>query len=192
MHFILMCLAVFFEEKSYGKAAGDFAPTMDIGVMFYTGTTGKSMTGALGQIFTFRAESRKGFFRPQAALEVTTTVGKASIGSDTPSASLYGSAFLLGTHFFVFSNAKFTPFVGGSGIAAWNYLKMSSPPTGVEPQTQSLTFGYEVTSGVDIRMGSLDGTALRIKSGFYTTSGKLAGVSGFMLYGFRFSLGLVW
>ncbi|MBI4924452.1 MAG: hypothetical protein HY843_00895 [Bdellovibrio sp.] len=176
----------------FGKAAGEYAPAMDMGVAFFTGTSGKSMTGALAEYFNFRAEDRKGFFRPQAAMEILTAVGKASIGTDTPSASLYNASFIVGVHLFPFTAVRFAPFVGGSGVVGWGYLKMGSPPSGVEANTQSIVYGYELTAGVDLRTGSLDGAAIRIKSGLYVTSGKLGGVSSFMLQGFRISLGMIW
>ncbi len=179
-------------NRALAKGAGEVAPVAAIGVNFHTGVTGKSLTGALGQYVAFRAEARKGYFRPNAACEVQSSVGKASIGSDTPAATIYGSGFLAGFHVFLFPTGRFQPFFGGNGVFSWHFMKLASPPTGVEPYTQGLSYGYEASAGVDIRMGSQDGTALRIRSGFWSVGSQLAGVSGFQLNGFRFELGLVW
>lgn len=189
-----LILLILFSSPSFAKGGGasEFSPVAEIGVNFHTGLTGKSMTGALGQFVTFRAEGRKGFVRMQAASEVQTAVGKASIGAETPSGTLYGSGFLGGVHIFVIPVGRIQPFFGGSGVYAWHYLKITTPPTGVEPQTQTMSFGYEASAGVDIRTGGVEGNAIRIRSGYWNVTGKLGGVSGFQLHGFRIAIGVVW
>ena len=184
----------FCSEKSFarGSSGGDYAPVLDLGINFYTGTTGKSLTGSTGYFFNFRAEDSKGFFRPHAAMELSYSGGQASIGSDTPSSTMFGAGFLAGVHLFAFSTGRFQPFVGGNGVFAWNYLKMTSPPSGIEPNTEGLSFGYEASAGVDMRFGSSEGNALRIKSGYWAVTSKLAGMSGFQLSGFRITIGIVY
>ncbi|KKW26538.1 MAG: Thermophilic metalloprotease (M29) superfamily, partial [Candidatus Kaiserbacteria bacterium GW2011_GWB1_52_6] len=64
------------------------------------------------------------------------------------------------------------------------------PPTGVEPNTQGLSLGYQVSAGVDLRFGSVEGTALRIHGSLWSVTSTLAGVSSFQLAGFRLALGM--
>jgi hypothetical protein len=173
-------------------AGGEFAPSFDLGVVLHSGTSGKSLTGVLGYVGSFRAESRKGFFRPYCAFELGSDVGKASVGENEPQATAFHGGFVGGVQLFPFSASKLTPFLGGGGILAWSMMKMGSPPEGVEPNTQSVTFGFEMAAGVDIRGSAGGGNALRLRSSYYFASGSLAGVSGFQLSGFRFTIGMVW
>jgi hypothetical protein len=191
-----LCLALLLSVALPGKVwaargAGGYSPILELGVNFHVGDTGKSLTGAQGYFMTIRAEKSRSVFRMHGAMDIQYAGGTASVGTDSPSFTLYGAAFLGGVHIAPFQESKFSPFFGGSGVFAWEFLKMPTPPTGVEPQTQSLSFGYETSVGVDIRTRN-DGTALRLRSGYYAVTGSLAGVSGFQLSGFRFTLGFVW
>ncbi|HAR41454.1 MAG TPA: hypothetical protein DCS07_02290 [Bdellovibrionales bacterium] len=165
---------------------------MEAGVNFHAGNTGKSITGSNEYFMTFRAESRKGIWRPSIAADLGYAMGQASIGTETPTFTMMGAGFLGGVHLFPFSTGQFQPFFGGSGVLAWNFLKLTAPPTGVEPQTQGLSLGYEISAGVDLRFGRAEGSALRIHGGLWNVSSSVAGVSGFLLTGFRLSLGVTY
>jgi hypothetical protein len=163
----------------------------ELGVNFQTGKTGKSLTGSLGYYGSLQAEKKKGILRPNVALELQGASGKLDLDTGSTPYTMYGAAFVGGFHLFFFPVGRVTPFVGGGGVLAWELLKLASPPSGVESNTQSLTYGYEADVGVDIRRRN-DGRSFRIRSGLWSTSASLAGVSGFQLHGIRFSFGLSW
>lgn len=178
--------------QAFARAGGEYAPILQTGINFHTGDTGKSLTGATGYVVTFRAEKRKGIFRPSMAADLNYASGNASIGSDTPTCTLMGLGFLGGVHIFPFTTGRFQPFFGGSGVFSWAFMKLPSPPTGVEPNTQGLAFGYEISAGVDLRLGNVEGNAVRIHGGLWNVTSSLGGVSGFQLTGFRFLLGIAY
>jgi len=177
---------------TFAAGGGIYAPIMEAGINFHSGETGKSITGSYEYFMTFRAESRKGIWRPTVAADLVYSRGNASIGAELPSFTMMGAGFLGGVHLFPFPTGQLQPFFGGSGVLAWNFLKLATPPTGIEPQTQGLSLGYEISAGVDLRFGRAEGRALRIHGGLWNVSSSVAGVSGFQLTGFRISLGVTY
>ncbi|MCM2322869.1 MAG: hypothetical protein NDJ90_06370 [Oligoflexia bacterium] len=171
---------------------GEYAPVMGLGFKFFNGDTGKSLTGAQAYGLHFRAEKRRGWLRTFADAEFEYSGGTASVGTESPTFSLYGGGFLGGANIFVFTTGRFQAFFGGAGVLAWHMLKLTPAPSGVEPNTQGLSFGYEVRAGVDMRLGSADGNAIRLESGYSAVTSRIGGQSGFQLAGFKFVLGLVY
>ncbi len=176
--------------SAWGASGGEYAPIIEVGANFHTGDTGKSITGASEYVVSFRAEKRKGRFRPTVAADLGYARGNASIGTHSPAFTMLGAGFLGGVHVFPFTSGRFQPFFGGSGILGWNFLKLPAPPTGVEPNTQAISLGYEISAGVDLRFGNIEGNAIRIHGGMWSASSSLAAVSGFQLTGFRLTFGL--
>ncbi|OFZ22230.1 MAG: hypothetical protein A2X94_01875 [Bdellovibrionales bacterium GWB1_55_8] len=173
-----------------GGGGGLYAPIVELGANMHTGDSGKSISGAMTYVVTFRAEKRKGMFRPSIAADLGYTSGTASIGAELPGFTMMGAGFLGGIHVFPFTTGRFQPFFGGSGVLAWNFLKLPTPPAGTEPNTQGLSLGYQASAGVDLRFGNLEGQAIRIHGSLWSVSSSLAGVSGFQLAGFRLTLGV--
>jgi hypothetical protein len=171
--------------------AGEFSPIVEGGVNFHTGELTKSLNGATSYFVSLRAEKNKGFLHLQEAAEVEFGSGTAYVGSAQPSFTLLSGSYVLGAYIFPFGEGRIRPFLGGNGVMGWSQLKLSNSPAGVDPNTQGIVFGYELSAGVDIRTGSSEGTAIRVRTGYWSTSGTLAGQTGFQLPGFRFSLGLV-
>jgi hypothetical protein len=185
-----LCLAA---PALAGSAGGEYAPIVELGLLFHTGTTGTSITGTNGIGLSLSAEKRKKFIRPFGAFEFERASGLASVGDATPSYALYRGGFQGGIHFFPISGGRFDPFIGGGGHLSWATLQLTSPPEGVEPYTNGLAFGYQVSAGVDMRLGGTsDGNAIRIKSGYYSVTSNLAGISGFQLHAFRISIGVAY
>jgi hypothetical protein len=175
------------------SGGGPYAPVLEAGVNLHSGDTEKSITGTMGYFLGFKAEERKGFFRPLVGFQLESASGTAHLGTDEPDFSLLGASFLAGAHLFPFREGRFQPFVGGAGVLGWHYLKMESPPTDVDPQTDSLSFGWEASAGVDLRLGqSREGTGIRLRGSLWNVTSTLGGQSGFELSGWRISLGLVY
>lgn len=172
-------------------AGGEYAPIAAPGIIFHAGDAGKSLTGASGYLLRLGAEKRKGFLRPNARLEIEYSSGTASVGDSEPDFTLFHGGFHGGLNLFIFTTGRFQAFVGGAGVASWSQLQLTSPPDGVEENTQSLSFGYETSAGVDMRLGSAEGNAIRLESSFYSVSSGLAGEGSFQLQGFKFLLGIV-
>ena len=190
---IMAAACCFCGPAAFGAGGGgEYAPILETGVNFHSGDTGKSISGSNEYVVTFRAEKRKGMWRPTIAADLGYASGTASVGAESPSFTMMGAGFLGGVHLFPFTTGRFQPFVGGSGILAWNFMKLATPPTGVEPNTQGLSLGYEISAGVDLRLGNVEGNALRIHGGLWSATSSLAGVSGFQLTGFRLSLGVAY
>lgn len=175
-----------------GTGGGEYAPMLSAGVNFYSGDTGKSLTGALGYLLSLKAEKRKNFLRPFAAAEFEYSSGTASVGAASPSFTLMGGGFRGGVDMFVFTTGRFQVFLGGAGVLSWHMLKMPSPPAGTEPNTQGISYGYEAGAGVEMRLGSAEGNAIRIETTYSSISSNLAEISGFQLTGFKFLIGIVY
>ncbi|MGK5088785.1 hypothetical protein WDW86_14605 [Bdellovibrionota bacterium FG-2] len=172
-------------------SANEYAPIVELGTTIHSGVTGKSLTGANGYFMAFRSERRKGLFRPEMAAELQRTSGNVTVGSEAADVTVLGAAFLGGFHCFFFKEGRFQPFVGANAVLGWHSLRMTTPPSGIEPYTQGLSYGFEATAGVDMRFGGFDGTAFRLNTGMWSVSSSLAGVSGFQLGGVRIAVGLV-
>lgn len=187
--YVIACVAPFCAQAAGG---GVYAPILELGANFHTGDSGKSITGANTYQVTFRAEQRKGMLRPSVAADLGYTSGTASIGADLPAFTMMGAGFLGGVHLFPFTSGRFQPFFGGSGVLAWNFLKLPAPPAGIEPNTQGMSLGYQISAGVDLRFGNIEGRAVRVHGSLWSVNSKLAGISGFQLAGFRLSLGITY
>ena len=105
---------------------------------------------------------------------------------------MFGGSFLPGFNLFIFNEGKVLPFVGANGVIGWNVLKLSTDVTGVESNTKSLAYGFEVSAGVDVRFGSIRGNAIRLRTGFWSVTSSLGGISGFEHHAFKFSVGIVY
>lgn len=174
------------------RAASAYAPIAELGVKFYSATATPSITGSMGYFLNLRAEKRKGFFRPQVAAEIEFSSGLTRLAEDdTPAYSMYGGGFLAGANFFLFQDSQLLPFVGANGILGWNLIKLTGQQESVEANTQGLSFGYEVNAGCDIRTKAGADRAVRLRTSYWQTTSSLAGQTGFILSGWRISLGLV-
>jgi hypothetical protein len=187
-------LGMLASAPAYARGGGgDYAPIFQLGTNFHSGKTGQSLTGLIGYDLDLRSEKRMGFFRTSFAMNLEFASGAASIGTATPSGTMFGGAFLGGFNLFPFNNGRFQPYLGASPVLSWNILKLTGPPTGVEPNTQSLGYGYQLNVGVDFRFGNVDGNAMRLESSFWSVSAmNLGGQAGFELTGWRFGVGLVY
>lgn len=171
--------------------AKDYAGLVNGGISFETGDDTKSLNSALNYFISLGAEKAKGVIRPLTTMELEYGSGTAYVGSSKPSFTYLGGRFLLGVHFFPITIERFQPYVGGNGVVGWGYLNTSPAQSGEGPTTQSILYGYELNSGIDMRFGSKEGSALRLQASYLSTSGNLAGQSGFVISGFRLSLGMV-
>jgi hypothetical protein len=173
----------------HSHAAVSFGGIVEGGMVFHSGDSTKSLTGANSYVLGLGAQVRQGYFRPQVSVLLQFASGKASIGTDTPDFTMYGGTILPGLTINPFGGMKsgFQPFLSGFGVIGSHYFQMSTPPTGIDKNTLGLSFGYEVGAGVDIAMANKK--ALRIQTVFMSVSSAIAGQSGFLLNGFRFTLG---
>jgi hypothetical protein len=185
-------LAIFFAFS--GKivfAETRTVPVFELGAQLFAGDEGKSLRGAKAYATSFRSEVDRGRIRGIVGAQFDYSTGSASVGTDTLSYSMYGGSFIPGYSLYFFRNGYFQPFFSGAGILGWNFLSLSSPPTGTEPYTQGFSYGYELSSGVDIRFKRSGGRALRLKCSYSNVSGQIAGLSGFQLAGIKFIVGVV-
>ncbi len=160
-------------------------------VHVYSGKDNQSLSGTMGYSLQFSAEKAKQHFRPVYQANLNMASGTVSLSGGNSSFTLYGGEFMGGLNFFLPTPGAITPYLGASGLLGWSLMKLGTPPTGVDENTQSLLFGYEVRAGMEMRLSSHDdGKALRIQSAYYSASGTLAGVSGLQLNGFRVGMGL--
>jgi hypothetical protein len=152
-----------------------------------TGTAG-NLSGAKGYFLNFRAESRKDMFRLNAAAQFEMASGTA--GVTAPSASdafsMYGAAFLPGFFVYPFQAGRLQPFAGAAGLVGWYIMNLSNA------YTQGLSFGYEVSAGVDLSSGGA-GKIFRLRSAYASHSASLGGnTSGVSLSAFLVSLGVAY
>lgn len=85
-------------------------------------------------------------------------------------------------------NAKIRPVLMLLGMIGVHSLELTSPPTGVSNQTNSLAYGYKISLGLEVQMGAsftLGGFADYVRS----TASELAGKTNFPLDAFGLSLG---
>jgi hypothetical protein len=166
-------------------------PALELGGQFYSGVEGKSLRGATAYSVYFRSEEDRGRVRGVVAARFEYSTGTASVNSSDLAYTMYGGSFDPGYSLYFFRAGYIQPFLTGSGVIGWNFLNLTSPPTGTEPYTQGFSYGYELSTGVDIRFRRSGGKALRIKCAYNTLYGQIAGLTGFQLSGVKFILGLV-
>jgi hypothetical protein len=187
---MLFCAFLGLQGSLVSAAENVYLPIAETGMTFHTGTAVKSLGGSTGYFLAFRSEKKKGWFRPAVATQFDYGGGTAKINDEEPPYKLYGANFMLGGNLFIFGSSRFQPFIGLNGILAWQYLKLTTPPEDIEANTQGYGYGYELSAGVDIRFGSKDGKALRLRGGYWYLSSRIAGQTGFILNGFRLGLGM--
>jgi hypothetical protein len=187
--FGLLALASFCLSLSSHAEETRTAPLIEPGYIFFAGTAEKSLTGAKGYSMQFRSEGERGTYRPSVAADFFFSSGSTSVSSTASSFKLYGGSFVPGYSIFIFREGYFQPFFGLAGIIGWNYFNLSTPPAGVEGYTQGFSYGYEVSSGVDIRFKRSDTSAMRLKASMSTVRARIAGQTAFGLGGFRFTVG---
>lgn len=167
-------------------------PTLETGIQFISGKAESSLTGASAYPIIFRAETQRGTFRPSVATEFLYSAGTTSVTSTATKYTLYGASFVPAYNVFVFREGIFQPFFGFGGVMGWNYFKMTTPPTGVDAYTQGFSYGYEISSGVDISLGRSDGSSMRLRGSMLYLTSRIGGLSTFGLGGFRFVAGFVY
>lgn len=166
-------------------------PVMEVGGQFYAGEEGKSLRGAKAYAASFRSEVDRGRLRGIVGAQFDYSSGDASVGTDTLPYTMYGGSFVPGYSVYFFRDGYFQPFFTAAGIVGWNFLSLTSPSAGTEPYTQGFSYGYEISSGVDIRFQRSRSRAYRLKCAYTSVSGNVAGLSGFQLSGIKFVLGIV-
>lgn len=168
------------------------APALELGYKFFNGPNVASsskgnLQGSSAYVLLFRAENRRNVIRVHAAAQFEYASGSAPVTGPTASDAytMYGASFLPGFYLYPFRDGRMQPFIGGSGIAGWYMMKLANA------YTQSLSFGYEIGAGVDMRFGGGGGRILRVRSAFTNHSASLGGnTQGVTLNGFLISLGL--
>lgn len=182
---------LFFSINSQSQTART-DPVLEIGTVKFSGTEGKSLRGATGYSVAFRSEADRGRFRSQVAAQFDYSTGQASVSTSDLAYTLYGGNFVPAYSFYFFREGFFQPFFTAGGIVGWDFIQLTDPPTGTEPYTQGFSYGYELSTGVDIRLRrNNDSKALRLKTSFWFVQGQVAGLTGFQLSGFKFAVGLV-
>lgn len=174
-----------------GQAA---SPAIEAGIRMFNGPnvasgTAGNLSGANGYFLNFRAENRKNIFRIHAAaqFEMASGTGGVSAPGATDAFSMYGAAFLPGFYAYPFQAGRLQPFAGASGLLGW-YIMNSA-----DIFTQGLSFGFEVSAGVDMQFGGAAGKTLRLRSAFASHSASIGGnTSGVSLSAFLFSLGVAY
>jgi hypothetical protein len=169
-------------------------PALELGYKFFNGPNTASgsqgnLQGSSAYVLNFRAENRRNVIRIHTAAQFEYASGSAPISSSTASDSytMYGAAFLPGFYVYPFREGRVMPFIGASGIAGWYMMNVSNA------YTQSLSFGYEIGAGVDLRVGTGNAKTWRVRSAFTNHSASLGGnTSGVSLNGFMLSLGMAY
>ncbi|MBU6375745.1 MAG: hypothetical protein KGQ59_07105 [Bdellovibrionales bacterium] len=168
------------------------APALELGYKIFNGPnvvsgTAGNLQGSKAYLLLFRAENRRNLIRVHAAAQFEYASGTSPITAPTAADAytMYGASFLPGFYLYPFRDARMQPFIGASGIAGWYTMKLSNA------YTQSLSFGYEVGAGVDLRFGGGGGRLLRVRSAFTNHSASLGGnTQGVNMNAFLISLGL--
>jgi hypothetical protein len=166
-------------------------PVIEGGLQFISGVAEQSLTGSNAYILQFRSEGARQRFRPSVAAEFMYSSGNTSVTSSATPFTLYGGSFNPGYNIFAFKEGYFQPSIGVGAIFGWHYLKITSPPAAVEAYTQGFSYGFELTSGVDVRFKRTDSSAIRIKASMIYLKSRIAGQTTFGLGGFRLMLGFV-
>lgn len=175
-------------------AGAPASPAVELGTRSFsgpntaTGTVG-NLSNSRGYFANFRAENRKGIFRMNAAAQFEFASGTAGVTAPTASDaySMYGGAFFPGFFVYPFEQGRMQPFLGAAGLVGWYIMNLSNA------YTQSLSFGYEATAGVDLAVGGGAGRIYRLRSSFASHSGSLGGnTSGVSLSSFNLSIGVAY
>jgi len=186
---IELLIGVFFCGQLFAETRT--VPSVELGWQFFSGEEGKSLRGASSYSAYFRSEEDRGRLRGNVAAQFDYSTGTASVSDSELAYTMYGGSFVPGYSLYFFKDGYFQPFMSAGGVLGWNFLNLTTPPTGTEPYTQGFSYGYELASGVDIRFRRSGGRALRLKAAYNTVYGQIAGLTGFQLSGFKFIVGLV-
>lgn len=181
-------------QPCWAGAGGTVAsPAVELGIRMFngpnqaTGTAG-NLSGARGYLLNFRAESRKDIFRLNAAAQFEMASGTAGVTSPSASDafSMYGAAFLPGFFVYPFSAGRMQPYLGAAGLVGWYIMNLSNV------YTQGLSFGYEVSAGVDLSSGGAS-KIVRLRSAYASHSASVGGnTSGVSLSAFILTLGVAY
>ena len=177
-----------------GGTAAPASPALEFGMRTFNGpnqTSGSqgNLSNSRGYFINFRAENRKDIFRLNAAAQFEFASGTAGVTAPTASDSysMYGGAFLPGFFVYPFVQGRFQPFLGAAGLVGWYIMNLTNV------YTQGLSFGYEVTAGVDMSGGNGAGKIYRLRSAYASHSASLGGnTSGVSLSAFILSLGVAY
>lgn len=168
-------------------------PALELGYKFFNGPNVASgsqgnLQGSSAYVLNFRAENRSNVVRIHAAAQFEYASGSGPLDATNKSSySMYGAAFLPGFYVYPFQDGRVMPFIGASGIAGWYMMNASSV------YTQSLSFGYEIGAGVDMKFGTGNARTYRVRSAFTNHSASLgSNTSGISLNGFMLSLGVAY
>jgi hypothetical protein len=186
----LLLLILVSLPSAWAAPASEYLSLFGAGGHFYTGDPDKSFTGASGYFLTFQAEKRKGVIRPTFLADFHTAGGTAYVGADRPEFRLWGAGFQAGVNLFFPIESHVQPFVGAQGVVLWDILKLLPAPAGVLENTDSICYGYAVSAGTDLWVGRGEGFSIRVQGSLWTVTGKLAGITGFQMNGFRITLGV--
>jgi hypothetical protein len=178
----------FFGRSTPAQAAGDSLSLFGVAYHMFSGADDKSLTGSTGYVLQFSAERKGKMVRPVYSADIMYASGTAALGTDTPDCTLFNASFLGGINLFPAPASTLNPYVGASGIVGWGLMKLPTPPTGIDENTQSLVYGYELRAGIDWRTNG--GKNFRLQSSLYSASGTFAETSGVALNGFRIGLTL--
>lgn len=171
-------------------------PAIELGYSFFSATLKtNSVTGAAAYGVALKSEDVSGYIRPSVGANYLFSSGNATVNGSTVNTgyTMYMAFFNLGFSYFPFSEGYFQPYIGASGVAGWNYFQFTNttPPGGLDKNTQGMAFGYELSAGTDIRTRQSDSTAFRIGASLVQVSGTVAGKTAFPLTSYRICLGLV-
>jgi hypothetical protein len=173
-----------------GQAAN---PALELGYKFFNGPNVASgsqgnLQGSNAFVLNFRAENRKNVIRIHAAAQFEYASGKGPLdGTSASPYTMYGASFLPGFYVYPFQEGRVMPFIGASGIAGWYMMNASSV------YTQSLSFGYEIGAGVDMKFGTGGARTYRVRSAFTNHNASLGGnTSGISLNGFMLGIGVAY
>jgi len=169
-------------------------PALELGYKFFNGPNvaagaAGDLQGSKAYVLNFRAENRRNVVRIHAAAQFEYASGTAPISAAnaTDAYTMYGAAFLPGFYVYPFQDGRVTPFIGASGIAGWYMMNLSNV------YSQSLSFGYEIGAGVDLRFGTGNARTWRVRSAFTNHSASLGGnAAGVSLNGFMLSVGMAY
>ncbi|MCC7440921.1 MAG: hypothetical protein IT285_04775 [Bdellovibrionales bacterium] len=167
-------------------------PIVQVGTSFYGGPDRGSLSGMQGFHGLLRALPKRGLLRWTLAVEFDYGTGAVKVSGDDYAADLFGGGVLTGVQFHPFYEGRVLPYLSLEGLLGWHLLRLGGATGSTEPISSGITYGAVISAGADLRLGSLQGNALRLETGAILGWSDLAGVSGFRITGFRISIGIVW
>jgi hypothetical protein len=153
------------------------------------GESGKSLNGSFGYALSLKGNKGVGIVRSTLGGSFLYTPGEIRFTSGTRAAKVYSAEFTAGFLIVPMEENQISPYLELNGSFGTANLQVASPPSGIDSQSLSLTYGYQAGFGVQLPVSGK--SALRLSASYVKrAASKLASQNSFDLSSMTYSIAL--